>query len=75
MLPSERLVLAFGLGIAATAYGYWTYQSLRDGLGVTSPASRRAGVALGALLLLALVLRAVARVNRPRDDGEDRNSA
>lgn len=67
-LPSERLILAFGVGIAAAAYGYWTYRSIQLGLGVTETASIRAGVVLGALLLLALLLRAVAHVNQPPGD-------
>ena len=65
-LPTERLVLAFGVGIAVVAYGYWTVQGLRFGEGWTGVASLRAGVVLGAVLLLALVLRAAKRVN-----GED----
>ena len=66
-LPSERLVLAFGVAIAGAAYVYWTVQGVRLGLGWTSTASVRAAVALGGVLLLALVLRAAKRVNR-RDD-------
>ena len=64
-LPPERLVLAFGCGIAAVAYVYWTAQAVQRGLGWTSVASLRAGVALLGCLLLALVLRAVRRSNRP----------
>ena len=66
-LPTERLVLTFGVGIAVAAYGYWTLHSLRLGLGVTATASLRAGVVLTAVLLLALVLRVATRVNRPPD--------
>lgn len=58
-LPSERLVLAFGCGIAAAAYVYWTVEGLRLGVGWTSVAALRAAVPLGATFLLALLLRAV----------------
>ncbi|MDT0633045.1 hypothetical protein RQM47_06145 [Rubrivirga sp. S365] len=58
-LPSERLVLAFGFGIAAAAYVYWTVEGFRLGVGWTSVAALRAAVPLGATLLLALLLRAV----------------
>lgn len=66
-LPTERLVLFAGCGIAAVAYVYWTVEAVRLGLGWTSDASLRAGVALGATLALALVLRAARRANRPPD--------
>ena len=66
-LPPERLVLAFGCGIAAAAYGYWTVEAIRLGLGWTSLAAIRAAVVLGATLLLALVLRAASRANPPPD--------
>lgn len=66
-LPTERLVLAFGCGIAAVAYVYWTAEAIRLGLGWTSIASARAGVVLLGTVLLALVLRAVARANPPPD--------
>ena len=67
-LPTERLVLAFGCGIAAAAYLYWTVEALQLGLGWTSTASLRAAVVLGGTALLALVLRAAIRTNRPPDD-------
>ena len=67
-LPTERLVLAFGCGIAAAAYLYWTLQAIDLGLGWTSVASLRAAVVLGATVLLALVLRAAIRTNKPPDD-------
>lgn len=67
-LPTERLVLAFGCGIAAVAYLYWTVEAAHLGLGWTSVASLRAGVVLVGTLLLALVLRAAARANPPPDD-------
>lgn len=67
-LPTERLVLGIGCGIAAAAYVYWTAEAVRLGAGWTSAASLRAAVALGAVLLLALVLRVVRRVNQPPDD-------
>ena len=63
-LPTERLVLAFGCGIAAAAYVYWTVEAVRLGIGWASVASLRAGVVLGATVLLALVLRAAFRTNR-----------
>ncbi|MEM1116328.1 MAG: hypothetical protein AAF845_07080 [Bacteroidota bacterium] len=69
-LPTERLVLAFGAGIAVLAYGYWTVRELRLGEGLTGIASLRAGVVLGAMILLALVLRAVKAVN-PGEDREE----
>jgi hypothetical protein len=65
-LPSERLVLAFGCGIAAVAYVYWTAWAVERGLGWTSVASVRAAVPLAATALLALLLRAVRFVH---DDG------
>ena len=66
-LPTERLVLAFGCGIAAVAYLYWTVEAIQLGLGWTSIASARAGVVLAGTALLALVLRAAARANPPPD--------
>ncbi len=66
-LPTERLVLAFGCAIAAVAYLYWTAEAVRHGVGWSSVASLRAGVVLVGTLLLALVLRAAARANRPPD--------
>ena len=69
-LPTEKLVLAFGVGIAVLAYGYWTVRSLRLGEGLGGVASLRAGVVLGAILLLALVLRAVKKAN-PGEDREE----
>ncbi len=66
-LPTERLVLAFGGGIAAAAYLYWTVEAVRLGLGWTSIASARAGVVLAATVLLALVLRSATRANQPPD--------
>jgi hypothetical protein len=62
-LPSERLILAFGVGLAAAAYAYWTVDSLRAGLGWTGGASLRAGGVLGAMLLLAVILRAIRAVS------------
>ena len=67
-LPTERLVLAFGCGIAAVAYLYWTVEAVRLGLGWTAVASLRAGVVLVGTVLLALVLRAATRSNPPPDD-------
>ncbi len=64
-LPTERLVLAFGCGIAAAAYLYWTVEAVRLGLGWTSVASVRAAVVLGGTVLLALVLRAARNLNDP----------
>ena len=64
-LPPERLVLAFGCGIAAVAYVYWTVEAVQMGLGWTRVASLRAGVTLAGTLLLALVLRAARRSNPP----------
>ncbi len=58
-LPSERLVLAFGVAISAAAYAYWTAWALDRGLGWAGPAAARAAVPLAATLLLALLLRAV----------------
>ncbi len=66
-LPTERLVLAFGCGIAAVAYVYWTVEAVQLGLGWSSTASVRAGVVLVGTVLLALVLRAAARANPPPD--------
>ena len=65
-LPSERLVLAFGVGIAGAAYVYWTVQGLRLGVGWTSVAALRAAVPLGATLLLAVLLRAVRSLHDRR---------
>ena len=66
-LPTERLVLVFGCGIAAVAYLYWTIEAIQLGLGWTSIASLRAGVVLLGTVLLALLLRAVKRANPPPD--------
>ena len=65
-LPSERLVLAFGVGIAGAAYVYWTVQGLRLGVGWPSVAALRAAVPLGATLLLAVLLRAVRSLHDRR---------
>ena len=65
-LPSERLVLALGVGIAAAAYVYWTVQGLRLGVGWTDVAALRAAIPLGATLLLALILRAVRSLHDRR---------
>lgn len=64
-LPTERLVLSFGAAIAVATYAYWTYRSFQLGLGITATASIRAGVVLGAFVLLGLVLRFAERTNRP----------
>ncbi|WP_412067137.1 hypothetical protein [Rubrivirga sp. IMCC43871] len=61
-LPSERLVLAIGSAVAAGAYAVWTV----DAGGWSLDAAVRAGGVLAAVLVLALVLRAVRRANRPR---------
>ena len=66
-LPTERLVLVFGCGIAAAAYLYWTVEAVRLGLGWTSIASLRSAVVLGATVLLALVLRAARHLNDSDD--------
>ena len=66
-LPPERLVLAFGSGIAAAAVLYWAAEAAGLGLGWGAVAAPRGAVVLGATLLLALVLRAVRRANRPPD--------
>lgn len=66
-LPTERLVLVFGCGIAAAAYLYWTAEAVRLGLGWTSVASLRAAIALGGTVLLALILRAARHLNDPDD--------
>ena len=65
-LPSERLVLAFGCGIAAAAYVYWTVEGLRLGVGWTGVAATRAAVPLAATFLLALLLRAVRAIHEDR---------
>lgn len=62
-LPNERHLLRFGIGIAAIAYVYWTVEALRLGLGWGSEGSMRAGMALGAMLLVAVVVRIIRRVN------------
>ncbi len=62
-LPNERHLLGIGIGIAAIAYSYWTIEALRHGLGWGSSASTRAGIALGAMLLVAVVVRLIRRVN------------
>ena len=58
-LPTERLVLGFGVAIAAVTYAYWTWELPA----LSALPAQRAGFALGAVLLLALVLRAVRRVD------------
>ena len=67
-LPPERLVLAFGCGISAVAYVYWTVEAARFGPAISAVPAVRAGVSLGATVLLALVLRLVSLANRPPPD-------
>lgn len=62
-LPPERLVLAFGLGIAAVAYVYWTAVGIDRGEGWTGVPSMRALVALGGAGVLALLLRLIRSID------------
>ena len=62
-LPGEKLVLGLGAAVAAAAYAVWT----ADAGGWSIEAASRAGGVLGGSLLLALILRAVRRANRPSD--------
>lgn len=58
-LPTEQLVLGFGVAIAAATYLYWTWELPS----LSSLPAERAGFGLAAVLLLALVLRAVRAVD------------
>ena len=62
-LPSERLVLGFGIVIAACAYAYWSTIELGRGEGVTATPSLRALVVLGGTLLLAGLLRLIRSID------------
>lgn len=58
-LPTERLVLGFGVAIAAATYAYWTWELPQ----LSALPAARAGFGLAAVLLLALVLRAIRAVD------------
>lgn len=62
-LPSERLVLGFGIGIALSAYIYWTVVGLNRGEGWTNVPSLRALFALGSVILLAVLLRVIRAID------------
>lgn len=64
--PYERLVLGFGAAIAAVSYLYWTSVGMDRGDGWTSLPASRALFALGAAVILALVLRLAVRLNSKR---------
>lgn len=66
-LPSDALVLGFGVAIAAATYVYWTVLEWSRAGAVTSLPAQRAGIALAATLLLTLVLHAARALN---DRGE-----
>ena len=62
-LPSERLVMMFGVGIALAAYIYWTAVGLGRGEGWTNIPSLRALFVLGSVLLLAGLLRVIRAID------------
>lgn len=62
-LPSEHLVLRFGVGIALAAYVYWTVVGLRRGEGWTTVPSLRALFALASVILLAVLLRVIRAID------------
>ncbi|GAB5534141.1 MAG: hypothetical protein Rubg2KO_03900 [Rubricoccaceae bacterium] len=62
-LPSERLVLLFGVGIALAAYLYWTAVGLRQGEGWTDVPALRALFVLGSVGLLAGLLRVIRAID------------
>ena len=62
-LPSEHLVVMFGLGIALAAYLYWTVVGLDRGEGWTDVPALRALVVLGSVGLLALLLRVIRAID------------
>ena len=64
-LPSERLVLSFGVAIAACAYAYWAWSGIDRGVPWAATATLRAGMVLGAFLLLAIVLRVATHLSAP----------
>ena len=67
--PYEKLVLGFGVALAAVAYVYWTAISASRGDALGATAASRALFILGASALLALVLRLALYVNsRGSDD-------
>lgn len=67
-LPTERLVLTFGVGIAVCTYAYWAWRVMDLGVPWAGVATLRAGVVLGAFLLLALILRIATRLSAPDDE-------
>ena len=62
-LPSERLILGFGIAIALCAYAYWSAIELGRGEGVTATPALRAVVVLGGTLLLAGLLRLIRSID------------
>ena len=62
-LPSERLVLAFGLVIAACAYAYWTTVELGRGEGLTVNPAYRALFVIGGVSILAGLLRLIRAID------------
>ena len=62
-LPTERLVLVFGIAIAASAYVYWTVVGLGRGDDWSSVPANRALIVLGGVLLLAGLLRLIRAID------------
>lgn len=62
--PYERLVLGFGVALAAAAYVYWMAVGVRYGEPWAATAALRAASVLAATLLMALVMRAAVYLNR-----------
>ncbi len=60
----DQILLPFGLGIAAAAFVYWTALGYSHYGVFTGDGAFRAAFALGAVGLLALVLRLAQWVNR-----------
>ena len=62
-LPSERLVMWFGVGIALAAYIYWTVVGLGRGEGWTGIPAFRALFVLGSVSVLAVLLRMIRAID------------
>ena len=62
-LPSDRLVVMFGVGIALAAYIYWTVVGLGRGEGWSDIPALRALFVLSSVCLLALLLRVIRAID------------
>ena len=62
-LPTERIVLWFGIGIAAAAYLYWSALGFSRGEGWSSVPALRALGALAGITLLTVLLRLIRSID------------